>query len=83
MLALSATYPEALANLLKDYMRNPFYIRLNADQPALIGIKQYYKTTKFHQMHSVAFQSKVNELLSLLKEIHFAQCLIFSNSQVR
>lgn len=83
MLALSATYPEALANLLKEYMRNPFFIRLNADQPALIGIKQFYSTTAFHQLQHIAFKKKVERLLELLKEIHFSQCLVFSNSQVR
>ena len=34
MLALSATYPEALAQQLTDYMRNPTFIRLNVTDPA-------------------------------------------------
>ena len=37
MLALSATYPEALAQQLTDYMRNPTFIRLNVTDPALLG----------------------------------------------
>ena len=37
MLALSATYPEALAQHLKAYMHNPTFIRLNQTDPALLG----------------------------------------------
>ena len=37
MLALSATYPEVLAQHLTAYMRNPTFIRLNATDPALLG----------------------------------------------
>jgi superfamily II DNA/RNA helicase len=37
MLALSATYPEYLAQHLTRYMRNPTFIRLNITDPALLG----------------------------------------------
>ena len=37
MLALSATYPEALAQQLTHYMRSPTFIRLNVTDPALLG----------------------------------------------
>ena len=37
MLAVSATYPEVLAQHLTVYMRNPTFIRLNAQDPSLLG----------------------------------------------
>ena len=37
MLALSATYPESLAQHLTAYMRNPTFVRLNSNDPALLG----------------------------------------------
>lgn len=38
MLALSATYPEYLAQHLTAYMRNPTFLRLNISDPALLGM---------------------------------------------
>ena len=40
MVALSATYPEVLAQHLTAYMRNPTFVRLNALDPALLGEEQ-------------------------------------------
>lgn len=37
MLALSATYPPQLAEQLTLYMRSPTLVRLNIDDPALLG----------------------------------------------
>lgn len=37
MLALSATYPESLAQHLCRYMREPTFVRLNPTDPGLIG----------------------------------------------
>jgi len=38
-LALSATYPEALADFLKQYMFQPQFVRLNSSDPSLLGEK--------------------------------------------
>ena len=38
ILALSATYPEVLAQHLTAYMRNPTFVRMNATDPALLGM---------------------------------------------
>lgn len=38
MLAVSATYPEFLANALTKYMREPTFVRLNSSDPSLIGV---------------------------------------------
>lgn len=37
MLALSATYPESLAQQLSRYMREPTFVRLNPTDPGLLG----------------------------------------------
>jgi len=37
MLAVSATYPESLANALTRYMREPTFVRLNPTDPSLLG----------------------------------------------
>ena len=44
MLALSATYPEYLADHLTAYMRNPTFLRLNISDPALLGRLNFLKS---------------------------------------
>lgn len=41
MLAVSATYPEFLANALTRYMRDPTFVRLNPSDPSLIGMYRF------------------------------------------
>lgn len=83
ILAFSATYPEALAQLLATYMQSPTFIRLNAKNPALYGIKQFYEKTPFHPLQSKAFENKVSHVSNLLASVPFGQCVIFSNYQMR
>lgn len=42
MLAVSATYPEFLANALTKYMREPTFVRLNSSDPSLIGVYRFW-----------------------------------------
>lgn len=81
MLALSATYPEYLANHLTAYMRNPTFLRLNVSDPALLGIRQYYRSVKFHPLPNKLFESKVEVVTTILSSVEFQQCLVFSNLQ--
>ncbi|XP_031557944.1 probable ATP-dependent RNA helicase DDX20 [Actinia tenebrosa] len=83
MMAFSATYPEYLANHLTRYMREPTFVRLNAADPTLQGIKQFYHVVPFHQLPHKIFQEKVEHLLKLLSKVNFHQCLLFSNYQIR
>ncbi|XP_022236392.1 uncharacterized protein LOC106475444 isoform X2 [Limulus polyphemus] len=83
ILALSATYPEKLAQLLTLYMRNPMFCRLNVDKPSLLGLKQFYKVTPYHPLTQINFQHKIEALTSLFHSISFSQCLVFSNYQLR
>ncbi|XP_064633186.1 uncharacterized protein LOC135491331 isoform X2 [Lineus longissimus] len=82
MVALSATYPEYLANHLTAYMRNPTFVRLNTLDPALLGIKQFYQELPFQPLAQKAFEEKSKSLIALLSSITFQQCLVFSNLQV-
>lgn len=47
MLAVSATYPEFLANALTKYMREPTFVRLNSSDPSLIGWYEYWILSGF------------------------------------
>uniref|UniRef100_A0A4W4DXF2 RNA helicase n=1 Tax=Electrophorus electricus TaxID=8005 RepID=A0A4W4DXF2_ELEEL len=83
MLALSATYPESLAQHLCRYMREPTFVRLNPTDPGLIGLKQYYKLVSSHVLPHKIFEEKVQNLLELFSKIPFNQALVFSNLHTR
>ncbi|XP_030077300.1 putative ATP-dependent RNA helicase DDX20 isoform X2 [Microcaecilia unicolor] len=83
MLAVSATYPESLANALTKYMRDPTFVRLNAADPALIGLTQYYKVVNSHPLPHKTFEEKVQHLKELFSRVPFNQALVFSNLHSR
>ncbi|XP_029910747.1 putative ATP-dependent RNA helicase DDX20 [Myripristis murdjan] len=83
MLALSATYPESLAQHLARYMREPTFVRLNPNDPGLKGLKQYYKLVQSHALPHKIFEEKVLHLLELFSKIPFNQALVFSNLHTR
>ncbi|KAK2571132.1 putative ATP-dependent RNA helicase DDX20 [Acropora cervicornis] len=83
VMAFSATYPEYLAKHLTLYMREPTFVRLNANDPTLQGIKQFYQVVSFHPLPHKTFEEKILRLLKLLSSVSFNQCLVFSNYQIR
>ncbi|KAI5938619.1 putative ATP-dependent RNA helicase DDX20 [Manis javanica] len=83
MLAVSATYPEFLANALTKYMREPTFVRLNSSDPSLIGLKQYYKVVNSYPLAHKIFEEKVQHLQELFSRIPFNQALVFSNLHSR
>ncbi|KFO76804.1 putative ATP-dependent RNA helicase DDX20, partial [Cuculus canorus] len=83
MLAVSATYPESLANALTRYMREPTFVRLNPTDPSLIGLKQYYKIVNSHPLPHKTFEEKTRHLQELFSKIPFNQALVFSNLHSR
>ncbi|KAK2851491.1 hypothetical protein Q5P01_007767 [Channa striata] len=83
MLALSATYPESLAQFLTCYMREPTFVRLNPSDMGLKGLKQYYKLVQSHPLPHKIFEEKVQHLLELFSKIPFNQALVFSNLHTR
>ncbi|KAM6168277.1 putative ATP-dependent RNA helicase DDX20 [Erethizon dorsatum] len=83
MLAVSATYPEFLANALTKYMREPTFVRLNSSDPSLIGLKQYYKVVNSYPLAYKIFEEKAQHLQELFSRILFNQALVFSNLHSR
>ncbi|XP_066479870.1 probable ATP-dependent RNA helicase DDX20 [Tiliqua scincoides] len=83
MLAVSATYPESLANTLCRYMRDPTFIQLNPTDPSLIGLKQYFKVVNSHPLPHKTFEEKAEHLQELFSKIPFNQALVFSNLHSR
>ncbi|NWU91105.1 DDX20 helicase, partial [Upupa epops] len=83
MLAVSATYPESLANALTRYMREPTFVRLNPTDPSLLGLKQYYKIVNSHPLPHKIFEEKTQHLQELFSKIPFNQALVFSNLHSR
>ncbi|KAI3356925.1 hypothetical protein L3Q82_003566 [Scortum barcoo] len=83
MLALSATYPESLAQHLTRYMREPTFVRLNPRDMGLKGLKQYYKLVQSHPLPHKVYEEKVQHLLELFSKIPFNQALVFSNLHTR
>ncbi|XP_044066872.1 probable ATP-dependent RNA helicase DDX20 [Siniperca chuatsi] len=83
MLALSATYPESLAQHLTRYMREATFVRLNPSDMGLKGLKQYYKLVQSHPLPHKVYEEKVQHLLELFSKIPFNQALVFSNLHTR
>uniref|UniRef100_A0A672IYW0 RNA helicase n=1 Tax=Salarias fasciatus TaxID=181472 RepID=A0A672IYW0_SALFA len=83
MLALSATYPEYLAQQLTRYMQEPTFVRLNPSDMGLKGLKQYYKLVQSHSVAHRVFEEKVQHLLELFSKVPFNQALVFSNLHTR
>uniref|UniRef100_A0A8C6TH19 RNA helicase n=1 Tax=Neogobius melanostomus TaxID=47308 RepID=A0A8C6TH19_9GOBI len=83
MLALSATYPESLAQHLTRYMIEPTFVRLNPSDLGLKGLKQFYKLVQSHPLPHKIFEEKVQHLLELFSKIPFNQALVFSNLHTR
>uniref|UniRef100_A0A9L0RFA0 Probable ATP-dependent RNA helicase DDX20 n=1 Tax=Equus caballus TaxID=9796 RepID=A0A9L0RFA0_HORSE len=83
MLAVSATYPEVLANALTKYMRDPTFVRLNSSDPSLLGLKQYYKIVNSYPLAHKIFEEKAQHLQELFSRIPFNQALVFSNLHSR
>lgn len=83
VLAVSATYPEVLANLVSRYMKKPSFVRLGHQQPTLLGVKQFVFRVAFHPMAQQQAKNKFEVLLKMLKVVQFGQCMIFTNVQTR
>ena len=79
VMALSATYPEKLANTLTSLMRTPKHVRLDTSSQVLIGLDQYVLHTNYHPKPKYQLDIKFGVLLDVLNSVTFSQCLIFTN----
>ena len=69
ILALSATYPEVLAQHLTAYMRNPTFVRMNASDPALLGILRL-KTCKINWDHVENFHTVIRKFFAGIRQYY-------------
>ena len=83
MIALSATYPTYMATYVTRYMRSATYVRLNAIDPSLRGIRQFYKVISESRSTSNNFDLKIDELVKVFSTTAFTQSIVFTNYQLR
>jgi ATP-dependent RNA helicase DDX20 len=96
VVALSATYPRALADTLGQYMRDPVHVRLDSEAPSLRGVTQYYVvagtdtpidpaavTAPAVSVPRSVHMAKASALVDLLQQLTFRQCVVFCNLRSR
>ncbi|PAA81631.1 hypothetical protein BOX15_Mlig020686g1 [Macrostomum lignano] len=81
VLALSATYPDSMAQQLSMYMRDPTLVRLSGGQ--LLGVRLYWRSVPDSHLPNLVLERKARILGDLLAQVQFGQCLVFSNYQER
>ena len=69
----SATLPQSIIDLSKEFMNNPVKILLSNDKLTLSGIKQYYVPLKK--------EWKLEVLLNIYKMIQIEKAIIYANSK--
>lgn len=72
----SATFPDELLVLSKEFMNEPEQILVQKESLTLEGISQYYINVKHHQW-------KYDVLTDIYNTIQIAQCIIYINSKNR
>jgi len=72
----SATFPDDLVELSKQFMNDPEEILVKKESLTLEGISQYYINVKHHQW-------KYDVLTDIYNTINIAQCIIYINSKAR
>ena len=82
VLALSATYPNKLANTLNGLMRNPQHVRLDENCQVLVGLDHYVIPTLFHPKPKFLLDLKFKKLLKILNSVTFSQVLVFVNYSI-
>ncbi|CAK1586111.1 unnamed protein product [Parnassius mnemosyne] len=78
----SATYPEMYKTFLKKFVQNAQHVCPNSNS-ILLGIEQKITLVKYNSNIVRQTQYKFVELLKILSNRHFKQCLIFCNYQAR
>lgn len=83
VMAVSATYPDDLDIFLGNYMLSPTHVSPDIKMPILLGIRQFYTVVKYHLNAIQQMKFKTEELIKILSNLSFNQCLVFSNYQTR
>lgn len=78
----SATYPEHTKSFIKSYVQNAQHICPDSNC-VLLGVKQKICLVSYNSNIVRQTQNRFEELLKILTNVQFKQCLIFCNYQVR
>ncbi|KNC87453.1 hypothetical protein SARC_00435 [Sphaeroforma arctica JP610] len=79
-MVFSATYSPSLAKSLDAYLNNPVHVRLSADDPSLVNVRQYTRLLHVSDQTPTAFETKLRATRELLTRVPFQQCMVFTNS---
>ena len=79
VLAVSSTYPDD--TYLTPFMVSPIHVTPSTDTPLLLGLKQFTSVVKFSKNSAQQIKHKLDELIRILSNAVFTQCLVFSNYQ--
>lgn len=82
IIATSATFPPALEEFVTHYMNTPMKISVG-ERIFLKGIRQFVTDIPQHLNSLIKMNYKIEELLRILRNVSFKQCLVFSNYQSR
>ena len=92
----SATYTQSIMDTIMKHMRKPQFVLLSADEPSLLGVRQYYAILQGAPVDRLRsglecsrrrfnpyelFKEKLKFLLELLSQVSFHQCVVFSNKK--
>lgn len=78
----SATYPPETKAIICQYMKNPQHVCPDSSS-VLLGIEQKFTTVEYSSNVVIQTKHKYKELLKILSQRQFKQCLIFCNYQAR
>lgn len=82
LIVTSATYPNELAEFLRKKTRAPKFIRFGSDI-SLEAIEEQYLECKAGHSNKKTLENKFKLLKTLLRQLDFVKCLIFTNFQAR
>lgn len=82
-LVVSATFDSEIEKVLYPLMSNPLGVTPKKEAPVLHGITQFMFMLPKAENILEEMRLKVEQLDTLLREINYNQCLIFTNSQSR
>lgn len=83
IIASSATYPVELDEVLRKYLSSPTYVSSESETSLLLGLKLFVSIVKTNSNVLTEVKVKTEELIRVLSNIPFKQCLVFSNYQTR
>ncbi|CDW60016.1 Helicase C and DEAD domain containing protein, partial [Trichuris trichiura] len=81
IITASATYPVTFRECLFPYMRDPCVVQLSSNEDHLLGVKEYVMINMKRDVY--IWETRMDALAYLLKEVAYDQCIIFTNFQAR